>query len=1101
MKNQNKINQTINQITNHKHWGISLLVGLSLLVLAGSVLVFNFKSASAQVPSGIPEQSFEAGNTNGNVVVLSPGSGEYWPDHGTVIRFDNSYVTGTEYHDGSLWAGVANYQSGVWEWYKITPADYQILYDVNGHSEYVWNVGKYYQSGDTSNPTGEIGEAGRVIVVVYDEGLDGNGDDTAWSGLFVLDDDINGPAPRVYYVNPNVFAISPGYDQTGYIVGKTFLETDYFLSVIENNTIKTIASATKIDNSDAPAYLGIEPDFGVLEFTIKDEDSNLVANYNVFTVSTYPTNGIAHFFSNPVLHGYDVTADNISFTNVAPISLVEPNGTNSFSIGDTIPISWSIADYVDVSNIGVDAVLRYYDKTSGSYVGGIKLINDIPINSSNRLPDSFDWLVGYEKNGPENTWSPILLPSGTSWYDYNYSIVATLYDYGQNNKWYPSPTDISDSFLIQLSSDNLVEVLSPATGDTWYVGENKDVAFSLTRELTDSINIDFVLCQAEPGLCWDGEWLEPMIINPADGLGPFMATWEVGTKLDGTPISDIGTAGFVDNALISLYATGDDAGLSGRNYDSGVFSIEEAEDIPTVLIAVQDPNAADIYSNAWVLDTNETINFSVSEPILTDTQFAIYLGVKKPPLISWLDKISSNWTSQIKKIEAFTLIELLVTQLIIKMDMLQMEFIDYNMVPIGYIDVTMDGATVDYQYDWLVGDVIDAEGSTTNADNLVSWLVDPYNDAKIFVSALDGDYNLASSDEFQIALEASQGLSGTYYSADIQLTQPIESFTSADINWGFDEGYLPDPMLVGGGNIDVAIAFKDTGGNYINLDVPNESDPFHLIYTNVPISPEYYNISRLNAVSNISEAVWVQFEVMLATPDWNITRPYFESASITYDSVSDLNFGFVAVNFEATTQVGAESTPRENPNFILYIYEFDNPDVYTHLDSYSVADSFVSYVDGKYQGSIYVPIYSESAPEIPGLKPERTYVTFIKTPQHLSVKANETIDTPSGDTTVIGDEFYDLTFPELKAGDIVGIDPFGGLFGNRDDYITSTDYGLFGDLFGDDVVEGIMLLSDFNNDGSVNAHDAWPFKKQVDNGNYWKRGDLAEILGQPLPTE
>ncbi|RLC37570.1 hypothetical protein DRH29_01745 [candidate division Kazan bacterium] len=591
--------------------------------------------------------------------------------------------------------------------------------------------------------------------------------------------------------------------------------------------------------------------------------------------------------------------------------------------------------------------------------------------------------------------------------------------YGQSN-WFNVNEPVVEPFFITIEH--------PSAGEVWYVGQNKDIEFELNRALTGPINIEFVLCQIDPGVCLDAEWLEPMIINPQDGTGPFTATWEVGTKLDGTLISNI--EDFADNALISLYVTGDDVGSFGKNFNSEAFSIEESGEIP--------------------------------------------------PL----------------------------------------------------------------------------------------------------------------------------PLNGVYYSADIELTESIESFTSANVDWGFIDGYGLDPSgPVGGANVEVGMAFIDADGNSITLDglneIPQHSDSqdrdYYLIFTNATINSEYSDISRFNVATNLSEVKSVQFKVDLFTYDWNVTRPYFESLSVSYDPVTitedpltitvtpediitnpggtfiytilvhdndindelrlsdvvlaydisefvgdlesyelvsmdgdeyggdtfgweldmlvaseglehlneDLTFtidvtidgeivvtsvplsllitgqGVVSINFTTTLQMGEIESPiyRPDPQFTLYIYEVADIDRYGQVATVTVPASMISIAeDGTYSGSIATT----------ELQPGFTYAVFAKTSQHISRRATEDITIP--DST--GDDItFDLVFPELLVGDIGGS---YDVFGNRDDSINSHDYSIFLGLFGNPVGEGLWSIADFNNDGSVNANDFWPFGKT---GNFQEMGDLGQILG------
>ncbi|RLC37304.1 hypothetical protein DRH29_02325 [candidate division Kazan bacterium] len=117
------------------------------------------------------------------------------------------------------------------------------------------------------------------------------------------------------------------------------------------------------------------------------------------------------------------------------------------------------------------------------------------------------------------------------------------------------------------------------------------------------------------------------------------------------------------------------------------------------------------------------------------------------------------------------------------------------------------------------------------------------------------------------------------------------------------------------------------------------------------------------------------------------------------------------------------------------------------------------------------------------------YKAYVKTSKHLSSQPRDVevvLKDGVGPTTAP----VEINFGTLRAGDIGGNSlPYGEL-ANRDDSVTSSDWAIFEGLFGEisDVVT--TLLGDFNNDGSVNVHDLWPFRSQSDGGNYQLGGGL-----------
>lgn len=139
-----------------------------------------------------------------------------------------------------------------------------------------------------------------------------------------------------------------------------------------------------------------------------------------------------------------------------------------------------------------------------------------------------------------------------------------------------------------------------------------------------------------------------------------------------------------------------------------------------------------------------------------------------------------------------------------------------------------------------------------------------------------------------------------------------------------------------------------------------------------------------------------------------------------------------------------------------------------YLDIYKGATKLLSFEVAIQNGHSANPVIIE-----PGeLSFDTSYAAYLKTDQHLSRKANETIEFSEADVdSETNTVAIDLTFPELRFGDIWGT---GASLESdvRDDIVDVLDWTrLLNELTG----HWLTSVADFNRDGYIDVLDAIPF--------------------------
>ena len=217
------------------------------------------------------------------------------------------------------------------------------------------------------------------------------------------------------------------------------------------------------------------------------------------------------------------------------------------------------------------------------------------------------------------------------------------------------------------------------------------------------------------------------------------------------------------------------------------------------------------------------------------------------------------------------------------------------------------------------------------------------------------------------------------------------------------------------------------------------------------------------------------FTVKGTSGEWEAVSP---PATLIVQSTSDgETIAQAILNFTAPVQRGPEKDP--NLSFTLSLYQ--------GLERlYSGTTS----TDANDQGTLTTSPISDTTT----LKFNETYTAYIKTPKHLSRKANEDVRfTPpiSGDIITVA-----LTFPELPAGDIMpgspteAPTPYGSW-----DKVDSTDWSQF---LGEIAQTLLTKLADFDNSNSVDSLDVFPF---VGGYSHWLESGALRADGIPRPPD
>jgi len=190
----------------------------------------------------------------------------------------------------------------------------------------------------------------------------------------------------------------------------------------------------------------------------------------------------------------------------------------------------------------------------------------------------------------------------------------------------------------------------------------------------------------------------------------------------------------------------------------------------------------------------------------------------------------------------------------------------------------------------------------------------------------------------------------------------------------------------------------------------------------------------------------------------------------------------LSINFTAKVDHGSGAADPDLPFYFYLFKENALTPVFTSAPAVTYLPTTDQY---QYQGDDSIIIESSKLEAA-------TYKAYLKTPKHLSKKADTDIVVTLKDGAEVTTTLINLNFSMLKVGDIGGESlPYGELGdGDKDDSVTVSDWSIFTGLFGTMGETVTTLLGDFNNDKSVNVHDLWPFKSQSDGGNYQLDGDM-----------
>jgi len=743
---------------------------------------------------------------------------------------------------------------------------------------------------------------------------------------------------------------------------------------------------------------------------------------------------------------YAISSNSEIFSVPVPVlDITSPISGGNLTVGKDEHISWNVSDLIpemDNSQLNLKLRLYYQPKdVNGNPTGELIELMDITEGLRQVDTDQINWRVGYTW-----AWNGIAMDWIRGWPD-NVDINDRTPAFVVRGELYDSNGELlggesySDSFNIKLVD---VEIISPASGDEWIVGEEKEIKIIVHDAVYTPINVQFRLWQIGEGFLSENlTRIESIDLNKkASQILEY--GWLVGSSADeGNWAEGEETSwdGLLINPKFTIHDTDSDVPSVGPliRYadDSDEFSIV-AEPLPAV------PLKGTYYSQLFPISAEDasiglesigqftagysenvgTVNFAIK--FLNEDELDIQLKGynSQPDKDGYYSILPDSDGSLFDSVTNLVDVRFLKFRVFMSTD-------DWNIVK-PYVE------TLSLTYIPVSGGDVPADEPFTITVNPMNMTAAPGDSITYYIEVIDND----SEDGMDL---------GT-----IDLVADLSAF-DGDVEYEYEYGILP---LAGGplGNWALSLQIASTGLQHLDKE--------NLTFT----------ISGTIGDTTVVTSEPIGLYITDVEPD------------------PDPDAQFVTINFTATLQMGeTDEDPiyRPDPGFTFYIYTVD-ADQYKKAMTVVVPapdGGFTITADGEYSGSVSVPIYSETKPDNPGLKPNIDYAIFAKTRQHISRRGEPaTITTPNPLTSAY---VIEIAFDNLLIGDIGGS---YSVFGDRDDSINSNDYSIFSPLYLQPVENGFWSIADFNNDGAVNSNDIWPFSLMSEGGNYWATGDLGKIL-------
>ncbi|MFH0905213.1 MAG: hypothetical protein V1826_00620 [bacterium] len=1108
MKTKTKIDQLLAH-SPLKRGSLHVIAAIAIIAIAASWAGMNLvKSTHAAVGDAGPFP----GSDDPGIAVTLPINGDWWISGTTQrIKAHRTDLTASEQHTVDFYALAADRIRGAWVTYKINQAPVTVnyvrvgnisaqgVYDMQcvGVSGCVWTVGDVYEYNSTTQhwEFRQI-ESTETVVHIYDYGKVGAAEPVtahAWSGIFTV---------------AKTFFSQPTADATWRVGEKRTITwrvpANWPLSGTQEAGISYYVNSSTLLGTDtiAAADLGQTK---TKEYVVGEEFS-----YSPTGPSTWPDAQIkvlAHLSSG------DVTLLSPKFDigeALYKVSFASPVGGEHWVLGDARLIEFRLipttvgatSTQLEVDNViglalgeevfGACAThpnISLPCNENGNLVNGTWHLNEsfvVQAGAHARTQDfSFPWAVAKNSSGKDIFTDWQSGPSGQVPWDQDLWLTAKIGKFG-----WAGATYLSRGFNISNGIAEPPTIIDPAPGVIWRMGEKREIKWRVPQD-------------------WFDGYTEASVTYYMD--------YKTSSRELGAENIVVADKGQIKTRAYIVGQEDEHAGFTDPIFPIGLGGLEQPLDGFKIRLHV-DPHPTDdttgdtfnISSDPFKV-ANSLYTVSFTSPVL-DTQWQV--GDTQPIKFKLTPKggvIPDSYTTTVPLIYEFTLGEEVFGACVDHPDIPLPCNEDGNLIngswvikrdfeiPVGTYDTTHEFS---WERNWTVDktaggyDIFGTAGPDPADKEL--WLL-----AKVGKLAGYGDLYL--SDKFHIqGITEPLPLNGSYLSKRFAITNGLVKFNSFD---SVSEAFQNTDTPPQGSQVKFWVKFYDADGADLPLDglegVVNQLDADGFYQVDSATTSDYH-ILRFNSATNLGEIRLVQLKINLATDDWNKWKPSVTSASINYDPLSG-DVPNVTVNFIAPVQRGSSGVRNPDLGFTLYFYKRIEPPVTgipenPEASEYSRTVSASAKTDADNKGTVVL-----SNPDA-DLEAGATYLVFIKTPQHLSRRAQDTADNSASEHPIVlpasftpeqitSGFTYDIIFPELKAGDIAGVDSYGIM--PHDDAVWGFDPAPFaGESFGDYGKSGGTIgefLADFNNDGAINAFDYFPFAAPAD-GSYGLFGELLQFF-------